>query len=96
MKHLFSSRSIAKLKPSQTKVLGFSWDGETFLHYQFSNWRSELSPYIIWHEVRLVLIRIQRIVLLAAVDKHYIRPLSRMSHNSDVVESVYVLTRQIL
>ncbi|GIY33723.1 hypothetical protein CEXT_198761 [Caerostris extrusa] len=36
--------------PSQTKVSGFSWDGETFLHYQFSNWRLELSPCIIRHE----------------------------------------------
>ncbi|GIY08367.1 hypothetical protein CDAR_192641 [Caerostris darwini] len=36
----FSSRSIAKLMPSQTKVSGFLWDGETFLHYQLPNCRA--------------------------------------------------------
>ncbi|GIX83167.1 hypothetical protein CEXT_191731 [Caerostris extrusa] len=53
-------------------------------------------PCIMRHEVRLLLIRIQRIVLLASVDKHSVRPLSRMSHNSDEVERVDVLTKQIL
>ncbi|GIX83170.1 hypothetical protein CEXT_191751 [Caerostris extrusa] len=92
--HQKEEEALAKLKPSQTEVSGFlvEWGDVSPLSVLklATGAVSHTSSGTRW------LIRIQRIALLAAVDKHFVRPLSRMSHNSEEVERVDVQTKQIL